>query len=181
MEELEIQKTPKAFTRTGDRGSSLIGFDSDNTPIRIEKDNLQMVIWGCIDELSCWLGCIDNREYENIQSVLYKISGYLYNKNIDQDLLKKTIDKMERFCKKHEDSLTTEFILPKGKIHYARALTRKVERYMVTYAKTSSLDGVWLLVKYFNRLSSYFYVEAERKFNLDDEEEKNDNIEKEYK
>lgn len=154
----------KSFTRTGDRGTSLIGHDQDGMPIRIDKDSLMMQFWGDCDLLSSWLGCIENRSFRNIQTTIYKISGYLYNKEVDTDYLKKQISKMEKFCEKREGQLSTEFILPQGKSHFARALCRKTERTAVSFAKSSQLDGIWLVVKYFNRLSSYLFVYAESDF-----------------
>ena len=164
-------KPTKAFTRSGDRGKSLIGYYNDENgnkvPIFVDKDSLQICLGGEIDELSSWIGQIENNSFKTIQVALYKIGGYLYSKEIDQDFVKKEIGRMERFCEKYSDQLPTEFVLPQGKTHYARALTRKVERTLVNYAKTSSLEGVWLLEKYFNRLSSYFYVYATAAIDID--------------
>ncbi len=157
----EPKFSPKVYTKGGDRGSSLVGYDEDNFPIRIDKDSPIMELWGSLDTLSSWLGTCEDKTLRQVQVTLFKISGYLYNKQIDIDYMKKCIAKLERFCDKNENSMPSEFVIPTGKIHFARALARESERRMVVLAKTNSIDGTWQLVRYLNRLSSWLFIYAE--------------------
>lgn len=162
------------YTKTGDDGTtSLYGGK------RILKSDLQVEVYGQIDELSSFIGLtiakINSSFYKNflteIQKDLYLIMSFLAGAKVKiDDLLKKT-KKIEKEIDNLEKKLPklNRFILPQGNeisclFHITRTICRRAERAVVGYfEKEESLtikNGRWEIITYLNRLSDLFFTLA---------------------
>ncbi len=141
----------KIYTKTGDRGQTGL-YDGK----RVSKDNAVIEALGSIDELNTYLGILNLPELEKIQCDLMLINSYIAGfptKIPSEQFLEKEIDKMEKSLPK-----LTNFILPKGQIHFARAICRRAERRVVSLV--TSHQSLEPILKYLNRLSDYLFVLA---------------------
>ncbi len=134
----------KIYTKKGDFGETgLLGGR------RVPKSDPIVEALGSIDELNAILGTLDNPELPRIQAELMLINSYIAGFKTaipDTGELEKSIDKMEIGLPK-----LTNFILPKGLLHMARAICRRAERRVVVAG---------FKIKYLNRLSDYLFVLA---------------------
>ena len=151
------------YTKTGDSGETSIGTK------RKPKDCQEAEVIGEIDELASLLGIIaaemeDSAEMEKIIATLMQLNAHImsegkYAFNGSAEELEKHIDKMwseagelHHFILRFTDQLAS-------KIHYARALCRRVERKLVAFAR----DKNWIdkkVMAYMNRLSDYLFALA---------------------
>jgi len=137
----------------GDKGETVFGGE------KVSKDSLIIECIGELDELNSFIGVIrEDLEYkdidellEKIQNHLFEIGAFLHNKkNLDLEEMVKFIENsIEKFEK--EISEINRFVLPIGKIHYCRAICRRVERRFVSLKAEK-------IIKYLNRLSDLFFV-----------------------
>jgi cob(I)alamin adenosyltransferase len=161
----------KLFSGLGDGGETgLIGEG------RFNKSDRRFEVIGSIDELSAVIGIVKAQMTENsiqddlssVQRILYSIMSEI--SYLDPDKLKKTsvtqnsIDKLEGWIDRlgSEVNLPAEFILPgdtvlSAYIDFARTYTRRVERSINGYMQSGEIVNPFVL-KFINRLSSYFYV-----------------------
>lgn len=167
----------KIYTRTGDNGTTgLFGGK------RIRKNSNRMHAIGTVDELNAWIGllrthtlprklveCIRvKQELEHIQHDLFVIGAMLatpFAKTKSSSLrlstdrvcdLEKCIDTLDATLPKLK-----HFILPGGHeftahIHIARAVCRRAERIIVSYAQKEKLDPVIQI--FLNRLSDFLFI-----------------------
>lgn len=138
----------KIYTKTGDKGETgLFGGK------RVKKSDKIVEALGSIDELNATLGTLDI-PLEDIQKDLMviaaRIAGFPKRKALSVKKLEKEIDKMQE-----ELPELRNFILPKGQIHLARAVCRRIERRIIDsgFRRNDTL-------KYLNRLSDYLFVLA---------------------
>jgi cob(I)alamin adenosyltransferase len=166
----------KYYTRKGDDGITLLPNN-----IKVSKDSEITNIIGEIDELNSLFGLIINYiddEYINniikeIQNQLFNIGAEIIminsnankNDNTEFNFSEKNIKNLEEIIDEISIKLPdlNKFILPGGSesaswLHYARATVRKVERDFVSFSKTNKLNPN--ILKYINRLSSFFFVAA---------------------
>ncbi|MGC8649218.1 MAG: cob(I)yrinic acid a,c-diamide adenosyltransferase [Candidatus Micrarchaeia archaeon] len=166
----------KYYTGIGDNGDTLLPNN-----IKISKDSEITNIIGDIDELNSLFGLIINYiDDEYINNIIKSIQDRLFNigaeiiivnsntnkkDNIKFNFSEKNIKDLEEVIDEISIKLSdlNKFILPGGSesaswLHYARAIVRKVERNFVGFSKTNKLNPN--ILKYINRLSSFFFVAA---------------------
>ncbi|OFI49917.1 ATP:cob(I)alamin adenosyltransferase [Floricoccus tropicus] len=161
----------KIYTKSGDKGTtSIIGGE------RVRKDSPRVSAYGSVDEFNSYIGVIlsdmpyyrDVRaELEEIQQILFDCGTDLATPNASRGY--RMSETYTRWLEKRIDYYSentpeiTEFILPGGsplaaKLHYARAMVRRVEREVVSLQNLSEINDE--VVKFLNRLSDYFYALA---------------------
>lgn len=151
------------YTKTGDSGETRVDTR------RVSKDCPDVEVIGEIDELVSLLGVVaaklDNpKEMEEIIGTLMGLNAHIMSEGRyafkgDVALLEKRIDEIWK-----ETGELTKFILrftdeTASLIHYARAVCRRVERRLVTFAKANE----WVdknALAYVNRLSDYLFALA---------------------
>lgn len=171
--------TMKIYTGTGDSGKTSL-FSGE----RRRKDDLRVDAYGCIDELSSFIGVIDSslsgKEWHNVSDDLQAIQGDLfvmgallatsYSSN-DEGLLKPLEPQRVSWLEEKIDSLQNElpelhtFILPGGHLaaswcHVARTVCRRAERRIVSLCREENCVDGQNILSYCNRLSDYFFVLA---------------------
>ncbi|CAF4737488.1 unnamed protein product, partial [Rotaria sp. Silwood2] len=171
---------PKIYTRTGDRGTSVLLGSGSNC---LSKDSLVFDLLGTIDEFSSTIGMVRSicsfplilKELENIQRCCFEIgscvaanncsSRFVFNDSTLIKNLEEQIDKMtEELPELHH------FILPGGSsqtascLHFARAVCRRCERLLTKWlnnqieeeqSQQDTIMGIYL-----NRLSDYLFTLA---------------------
>lgn len=170
----------KIYTKVGDTGTtSLIGGR------RVRKSDLQVEVYGQLDELNSWIGLLSS--YHNVfdekdrdflyrvQQNLFKVGGfysfdfsqgkdYSYDFITDGDVkeVESLIDAMQE-----ELPPLRQFIMPGGTrlasfTHIARTICRRCERTMDSFESVPDLakEKEKLAKSYINRLSDYLFVLA---------------------
>jgi cob(I)alamin adenosyltransferase len=169
----------KIYTKTGDKGeTSLLGGK------RVPKYHLRIEAYGTIDELNSFVGLLRDHDIApHYKEVLFEIQDRLFTAEsliaADQGsedfnlpaLNESDITLLEREIDQMNEALPplTNFILPGGHpavslAHVCRTICRRAERIIIHLAADNPVDE--LIVRYFNRLSDYFFVLA-RKLALD--------------
>lgn len=136
------------YTKTGDKGKT--GLYNKK---RVPKDSPIVEALGSIDELNAVLGTIKLPQLTEIQKDLMLINASVagYKTEIpDVQKLEKEIDRMEKTLPKLKN-----FILPQGRLHFARAVCRRAERALIK----CKINNVKCKI-YLNRLSDYLFVLA---------------------
>lgn len=159
----------KLYTKTGDNGTT-----SANPNKRVAKDDIQIEVYGTIDELNSSIGLLlANKDIPaklckilyRIQQELIDLTKELYNPA--QTLINKQhVDQIEHDIDKLNATLPelTTFILPGGNLsaatcHLARCICRRAERRLVTLiSKTKAINSQ--ILSYLNRLSDLLFVIA---------------------
>ncbi|MEE4178737.1 MAG: cob(I)yrinic acid a,c-diamide adenosyltransferase [Bacteroides sp.] len=165
----------KIYTKTGDKGqTSLLGGK------RVPKYHQRIETYGTIDELNSFVGLLRDQEIDShYQDILFEIQDRLFTAesliaadegseafqlpSLSEDditLLEKEIDQMNEALPP-----LTNFILPGGHsiislAHVCRTVCRRAERHMIHLAANHPVDE--LIIRYFNRLSDYFFVLARK-------------------
>jgi cob(I)alamin adenosyltransferase len=169
----------KIYTKTGDKGeTSLLGGK------RVPKYHLRIEAYGTIDELNSFVGLLrDQAIASHYKEILFETQDRLFTAEsliaADQGsegfnlpaLTESDISLLEREIDQMNEALPplTNFILPGGHpavslAHVCRTICRRAERIIFHLAVDHPVDE--LIVRYFNRLSDYFFVLA-RKLALD--------------
>ena len=164
-------KLNKIYTRTGDKGSTLLGNGK-----RVDKNSLRVDAYGSVDEANASIGLSILRTNTKIKKILRLVQNDLFDlgadlcipdkKNIKK--LKITNDRVD-FLEKEIDGFNKElaslnsFILPGGSesstyLHIARTITRRAERKVVALSKKEKINSVTII--YLNRLSDLLFVLA---------------------
>lgn len=159
------------YTKTGDLGeTSLMGKD------RHSKSQEIFEVLGTLDELNASLGMVRGVDVSltsvlnTIQQDLFLLGALLAGSKETSKILKKLEDQVEKF-EKEMDSMNSElpeltnFILPGGsypasKLHFSRAICRRLERNLVTYTKETDSNHSEIILKYINRLSDLLFMLA---------------------
>jgi cob(I)alamin adenosyltransferase len=141
---------------------------------RVAKDDIQIEVYGTIDELNSSIGLLlANKDIpvklskilHRIQQELIDLTKELYNPA--QTLINKQhIDQIEHDIDKLNANLPelTAFILPGGNLsaatcHLVRCICRRAERRLVTLiSKTTAINPQ--ILQYLNRLSDLLFVIA---------------------
>src|SRR5690606_37281786 len=155
----------KIYTRTGDQGTTCL---SDGS--RTEKDHPRVDAIGDIDELNCVLGLLlshalpkdIHHSVSEIQQTLFDIGGEL-SMPAATTLTEGPVAQLEQQLEMYNATLTPlrEFILPgsteaSARCHLARAVCRRVERHVVTIARSEPVNHH--VLSYLNRLSDLLFV-----------------------
>jgi cob(I)alamin adenosyltransferase len=148
------------YTKKGDKGETFLA----DHKRQVSKSSLRIRALGAIDELNSYLGTIDNSELKDIQRDLFLIASILAGSNLrfsktKTKKLETKIDKIEKQLPKLK-----KFVFPQGPLHFARALSRRVEREVVALSKQQKVKPQ--ILTYLNRLSDYLFLLA-RKVNFD--------------
>ncbi|HLI45722.1 MAG TPA: cob(I)yrinic acid a,c-diamide adenosyltransferase [Geobacterales bacterium] len=157
------------YTRTGDEGETGLMHGK-----RVSKDYIRIECLGDLDELSSFIGfAVSKMKDEILKDQLIKIQRIIYLANAEiADPTNKTKLINEEHLKELEkdtDDYSTKleplkhFIIPGGGekasiIHICRSICRRAERSLVKLNREEKINP--LLLKYFNRLSSFFFVLA---------------------
>lgn len=164
------------YTKKGDKGETGIYSADSKKNIRLGKDDPRIEAIGAIDELNTYLGIVKTKTEEKeicsiitmIQKDLFTLASILAGSNLRFPITK--TKKLERKIDKIEKALPklTNFIILEGEplavhLQYARTLTRKAERRIVSLRNLEGVKPPILI--YINRLSDYFFV-VSRKLNL---------------
>lgn len=164
----------KIYTRTGDAGETgLFGGP------RVGKDDGRIETYGTIDELNAAVGvvrsllppAIINEVLERIQHELFIVGAELATPNAAAKRVPRItaehVQLLERDIDHFEERLPPlkAFILPGGtpvaaQIHLARAVCRRAERRIVSFAKASPENVSPQLLAYVNRLGDLLFTLA---------------------
>ena len=128
----------RVVTKRGDKG--MTGTLSGD---RVSKGSDEIEFVGAIDELQSFLGIIKTDKSYEIEEIQYDLYKIMANTDVD-------VEKLDGFIANLTVPNITEFILPKGFTHVARAVCRRCERIAVRIDHPS--------VPYLNRLSDYLYI-----------------------
>ena|SRR3989344_2775558 len=156
------------YTKKGDKGTTSLYHPTARENIRVSKDSRKIRAIGAIDEVNSFLGICNihlrgNSRYIviKIQETLFSIGAILAGADIVFD--SKLIRNLEKQIDEFEGQLppAKNFILPGGTITsshlmYARALTRRAEREIVSLSKKGSVSAD--ILRYINRLSDYLFL-----------------------
>lgn len=139
---------------------------------RVLKDDLVIECLGTLDELQANLMLASHYVDEVVKEELEKLVKQLFS--LGEDLLKHqnenkiTLDNLrdlENKIQEYEKKLSEQkdFILPGSNIasahlHLARTVARRLERRIVSFGQTESLNEV--IYAYINRLSDLLYIYA---------------------
>ncbi|XP_067862143.1 corrinoid adenosyltransferase isoform X2 [Heptranchias perlo] len=174
----EKPKTPKIYTKTGDKG-----FSSTFTGERRRKDDNVFEALGSTDELTSAIGlamefCLEQghafeEELYKIQCVLQDVGSNIATpiSSARESHLKRTtfsekpVIELEQWIDRYTEQLPplTNFILPSGgkcsaTLHLARAICRRAERSMICIVRAGEADRN--AARYLNRLSDYLFTLA---------------------
>ncbi|QLL69165.1 cob(I)yrinic acid a,c-diamide adenosyltransferase [Lactobacillus sp. 3B(2020)] len=165
----------KIYTKTGDKGQTrIIGKQI------LSKANVRVMAYGDVDELNSWVGytkSILSSETQNLGEELEEIQQLLFDCGKDLATPKDEprhpfifeAAKPTKWLEGKIDEYTAavppvkKFILPGGSqvaaaLHYARTVTRRVERNIVALKDTTEINDEVLV--FINRLSDYFFAAA---------------------
>jgi cob(I)alamin adenosyltransferase len=149
------------YTKTGDKGTTKVFDKKSQKLVSIGKDSCKIKLIGSIDELNSFLGVIGG--LTDIQADLFTINSILAGSNFR--FTKSKTKKLEKQIDIWEGVLPVQknFVFyggaPKAALlFYARALCRRAERSLVSFAKKEKVPEAILI--YFNRLSDYLFMLA---------------------
>ena len=160
------------YTRTGDNGTTrIIGGQS------VYKDDARIHAYGSIDELNSLIGITrsHNLEWLDLNPELLQIQQFLFDCGNDfatpgnkypYRINSQAITWLEERIDDYADQTPDieEFIIPGGSklssyLHYARTVTRRVERDCVAFIRQDNIYNQDAL-KFINRLSDYLFAAA---------------------
>ena len=164
----------KIYTKTGDKGETSLF-----TGRRVLKANEWVNLYGCLDELNCFIGVLSAKLSEGgkcfshcaeeltlVQRNLFSLGSFYASEATKPEYVEGLADwvlRLENSMDQRTKILPPlkNFILPGGSFeaslsHMARVKARSVEREAVKTGMESVLDTV----VYLNRLSDYFFVLA---------------------
>ncbi len=162
----------KIYTKKGDKcHTTLVG------GVKVSKIHPRIEAYGTVDELIAHIGLLrDMLQTDQCRSSLLHVQDRLmiaaallasdHSQDIQLPELKDTdVEWLEQSIDKMEEKLQplTSFILPGGHVavsqcHICRTVCRRAERRIVELTQSTEIDEV--ILKYFNRLSDYFFVLA---------------------
>jgi len=179
------------YTKRGDKGKTSLynegkTNDHDKTTAqkeRVSKDSLDVYALGVIDELNSFLGVtIAISEDQKMPAILKEIQKDLFTigsilAGSDLRFFKTKTKHLEKEIDELEGKLPVlqNFVLPTGSklssnLQYARALSRRVEREVVTLSRITPVKPQ--ILTYLNRLSDYLFMLArDANYNLGVKEE----------
>ena len=171
---MKIEKYTQISTKHGDRGKS-----KNYSNEEFLKDDVVFEVVGTIDELSSLLGVTYHyssykEEIKVIQRVLQTINSMVATtdlKRLDQIAKVTSVDVqyLEQLEQEFLKGLSIEriFVLPgseaskdKAYLHLTRAGTRRAERVLVKYIKSTERNDLYDALSYVNRLSDLLFIMA---------------------
>lgn len=160
----------KIYTKKGDKcNTTLVG------GVGVSKIHPRIEAYGTVDELIAHVGLLSDMLTDNeIKSSLLKLQDKLmiaaaqlaYDKSVKlslPEISNQDVEWLEQSIDAMEEKLTplTHFLLPGGHIaisqaHVCRTVCRRAERRIVELNQSFKVEEE--ILKYFNRLSDYFFV-----------------------
>lgn len=160
----------KIYTKKGDKcNTTLVG------GVGVSKIHPRIEAYGTVDELIAHVGLLrDMLPIQQIKDDLLQLQDKLmiaaallaYDSSVEVALpvlKEENVVWLEQAIDKMEEQLTplSSFLLPGGHVavsqsHVCRTICRRAERRIVELAQTTELNDV--ILKFFNRLSDYFFV-----------------------
>ncbi len=165
----------KIYTKTGDKGkTSLLGGR------RVPKHHLKIEAYGTADELNSFIGLLRDQDIDNHhKTVLREIQDRVFtaesllacDKGCEPEYLPSLEEADIQMLEKEIDNMNLQlpelkrFIIPGGEkasslAHVCRTVCRRAERVITQLDKAEGADK--LVIRYFNRLSDYFFVLARK-------------------
>ncbi|HAT86288.1 MAG TPA: cob(I)yrinic acid a,c-diamide adenosyltransferase [Rhizobiales bacterium] len=171
-------KLNKIYTRTGDKGTTMLGNGE-----RRAKHDLRVDAYGTVDETNSIVGLarLYMAEFAELDAMLSDIQNDLFDLGADLStpdngeelpyeplrILDSQVERLEGQI----DQLNTDldplksFILPGGSaasahLHHARTVSRRAERLVTELAAIEEENISPQSIKYINRLSDFFFVAA---------------------
>lgn len=158
------------YTRRGDDGKTDLRDMS-----RVSKSSARIEAYGTLDEVNALIGAVRPTGYDDVDGYLETIQHHLHiaqadlanpDPGADDPVVKdEHVQQLESWIDEVEDQLDPlqRFILPGGsdvgaKLHYARTVSRRAERRVVSLLDEESLEGA--VEPYVNRLSDALFVLA---------------------
>ena len=166
----------KIYTRTGDSGNTALGNGA-----RVAKESQRVAAYGTVDETNATIGMArlyaegdTDDALARIQNDMFDLGADLCRPDMDQDAeaaypplrvnaalvqrLEAEIDAMNA-----DQATLKSFILPGGSplaahLHLCRTIARRAERLSVELSRLEDVNPA--AIKYLNRLSDWFFVEA---------------------
>lgn len=177
------------YTKTGDKGKTKVFDKKTGTLVGISKTSCKIASIGAIDELNSFLGVSKSfsndsefqKKITEVQKNLFTINSILAGGNLKFSKIQ--TKKLEKQIDIWEGSLPVlkNFIIYGGSqesslIYYSRALCRRAERSLVSFAKTMPAGRQEEKVPesvliYFNRLSDYLFMLARSQNHIGDSKE----------
>lgn len=164
-----MKREVKIYTRTGDQGMTSICGGK-----RVRKDDVQIELYGGLDELNACIGYLLTQDIPiperallgEVQNTLFEI-GVLFSPIVKTDYDLKSLSNDIVRLEQAIDIIQDETPMPKGFVlpggcpsaswaHVARTVCRRVERtvWRLPYAETLPSE----LLSFINRLSDYLYA-----------------------
>lgn len=171
-------KLNKIYTRTGDKGTTMLG----NGERRVKHD-LRVEAYGTVDETNSIVGLarLHMADFAQLDAMLGDIQNDLFDLGADLStpdtgeelsyeplrILDSQVERLEEQI----DLLNAEldplksFILPGGSpasahLHHARTVSRRAERLVTALVAIEEENISAQSIKYINRLSDFFFVAA---------------------
>jgi cob(I)alamin adenosyltransferase len=149
------------YTKAGDKGTTKVFNKKSQTLVGIHKDSCKIKSIGAIDELNSFLGIVGG--LTDIQADLFTINSILAGSNLRftsarTKKLEKQIDVWEGILPVQTNFIFYGGTLQAALLFYARALCRRAERSLVSFAKKEKVSEA--ILTYFNRLSDYLFMLA---------------------
>ncbi len=159
------------YTKTGDKGETGLVSSDPNTLVRISKSSKKIEAIGTVDELNSFLGILiselSDKKFQQIlkeiQHNLFTIGAMLAGAKLEFSF--SNTKKLEKLLDTWEGNLPVlkDFILPGGGkeaalTFYARTITRRAERRLVSLSKKEEINPE--VLKYINRLSDFLFIFA---------------------
>ncbi|MCV6548426.1 MAG: cob(I)yrinic acid a,c-diamide adenosyltransferase [Cohaesibacter sp.] len=171
-------KLNKIYTRTGDKGTTMLG----NGERRVKHD-LRVDAYGTVDETNAIVGLarLHMADFAQLDGMLSDIQNDLFDLGADlstpdtgeklsYEPLRIVASQVERL-EQQIDTLNADleplksFILPGGSaasgyLHHARTVSRRAERLITALAALEDENISPQAIQYTNRLSDFFFVAA---------------------
>ncbi|MCF8225762.1 MAG: cob(I)yrinic acid a,c-diamide adenosyltransferase [Bacteroidales bacterium] len=168
-------KQSNIYTRGGDKGqTSLLGGR------RVPKNHIKIETYGTVDELMANTALLrDLVDEDDLRKQLLEILDKLMSSasilaadgdNLPENMpvvTENDVTYLEKIIDVMDDSLPalTSFIIPGGGVaasqaHIARTICRRAERIILRLAEEEDVEEI--LIKYFNRLSDYYFLLARK-------------------
>jgi len=178
-DESKSQHRVKVYTKTGDKGTTQLynmqrlpknsdyfealgNTDELNAHIGLAREHVRR---SQAQELDEWLEVIQCRLLDAGSAIATPLNSSPENRVYRAAFPEETVEQLERWIDQMDESLPplTNFILPSGglassALHVCRCVTRRAERSVIELVERGDLDEV--VMRYFNRLSDFFFVAA---------------------
>ncbi len=157
------------YTKTGDKGNTKVFDKKTGELTKIRKDSCHIRTIGAIDELNSFLGMVKSfsndaklqKRVEEIQGNLFTINSILAGSKlrfskVKTKRLEKQIDEWEGRLPVQKNFIFYGGSKESSLLFYARALCRRAERSLVSFAKKEEVPES--IKTYINRLSDYLFM-----------------------